>query len=101
MLYEESEYLDLFNFAKEMFSSIRGISVRIDELKWIVNSNVCREDRRKEVVERIKRLKETKLNLIYSMCDKRRDILKVLDRTKENDDCSFDVESLYEELKRL
>jgi hypothetical protein len=66
----------------------------LDELKWIVKDGLCKESGRREIVDRIERLKETRMCLIYSLMDVRKQTESTLNE-------KIDLSKLYKELKEL
>lgn len=80
---------EILFFARELFASLRELNKRIDELQWIIKGDLYREDKKQEIIDRIKRLIETKFCLISSIYDIRIKLIECF---------SYDVAE-YEEIK--
>lgn len=94
MLRNEKDCLEFPKLLSQLLSSIRDINRRLDELKWIVKDKLCTEEGRKEIVQRIERLSETRMCLIYSLMDVKKQVENTLNQ-------ELDMTKLYKELKEL
>lgn len=86
---------------RELISSIRDTKTRINELKSLVKGDFCRPERKKEVIGRIERLIETRLQLLYSIYDIRHRFLAYLSTESERKalEEKFSVGTLYKMIK--
>ncbi len=100
MLHDQDiDCLDSLAMMRELINSIRDVSKRIDELTMIVNRDICRQEKKAFVVDRIRRLKETKIQLIYSVYDTRTRFINAVDISNGEKlseiEKRFPIEKLY------
>lgn len=99
MLCEEMTSEQLFFFTKELFSTLREINRRMDELMWVFRLPSCNQETKDEIKARFIRLQETKFCLIYSIYDIRTKFVKILGEDQYQK--VLGTVKLYEELKEL
>ena len=68
----------VLEFIPMLFSSIRTLDVRIDELMKGIKENLFRPEINKHIIERISQLLDTRLKLIYSILDCKNSLNKEL-----------------------
>jgi hypothetical protein len=107
MLHDESinddSHLPPLELIRELFSSIRDVNRRIDELKGLLRSGYVSKDKEAEVVNRCKALIETRMRLMYSVYDVRHKFVEALsdEHNKVEIDKKFGIRKLYDLLKVL
>ena len=104
MLQTEITSHGLQEIFREMVSSVRELNRRIDELRLVIKSGWCDEKSTPKVLDRIARLMESKLCVIYSIHDIRMQLLSTysvgsVERNKMED--ILDISTLYKDLKSI
>lgn len=61
---------------RELISSIRDMRIRIDEVKGIISEGYCIPERKGELIDRVLRMKETKMMLMHSAYDARQSFVE-------------------------
>ena len=67
--FKDETYVNYTSFSIYLMNSILNTDSRINELKYIVNSGYIKKEYKKEILKRIERLIETRMNLSYSLLD--------------------------------
>jgi hypothetical protein len=106
MLQDDLKQSETLELARGLFAGIRETNIRLRELKNFLKEDLCKEDRKEEILKRIERLVDTKFCLIYSIYDIRNKLIRELsdsltgDRFRELERV-FDLTTLYKDLKDL
>jgi len=96
---------ETLSLVRELMSSLREYSRRMDELKWVIREVLKGDSKSTIVRDRLKRMMNTKFCLIFSIHDASASLIKALgretpDRAKEIEKI-FGVKDLHQRLKRL
>lgn len=91
---DKTEYLEFQILLTQLFSSIRDLNRRLNELKGVIKSESCSDEGRRLTVKRIERLNETRMCLIYSVFDLRK-------KAEKEINTQLTIGTLYKELKNL
>jgi len=87
---------EVMMLAKELFFSVRDVNRRLDELLLMRENEFCCGNVDEYVVDRIKKLKETKFKLIFSLQDIRIPLIKALSFLSTNDKHDLSIETEFE-----
>lgn len=88
---------------RELLSSVRDVNHRLVELKDMLQQNLVKEEKRYEIKQRYQALMNTRFCLIYSIYDVRQKFVNQIsdEYTKKDVEKKFQVESIFEDLKKL
>jgi len=92
-----SDVVPAHELAKSMFSSIRDIDVRIQEIKSYMKNSFIAENKRKEYTKRIENLIFTRMSLVNVLIDIRWEIKRSGHIDIEE---IFDLKTFYQSIKR-
>ena len=86
---------------RELISSVRDIGKRLDELKMVLKEDLCAPEKKHIIIDRIKKLNETKFELIFSVYDIRKQFVDAVGDGTGTVRESFSAEGLYSSMKQV
>ena len=99
---EKISSVEFYDLLRRLLSSVREFNKRIDELNWVIESELCAKCNVYKIVHRRRKLSKTRDDLIFSIQelvkDPRDDKISL---EKEELAAVFDHDGLVEELKGL
>ena len=93
-------YLSTQELMRELLGSIRDINQRLCEMRWFIDNKMFKDKETfRKIRDRVGRLKESRMNIAYSIYDIRQSFLKQMDREELDD--AFKISTLLKEVRRL
>jgi uncharacterized protein YktB (UPF0637 family) len=65
----KEDYINYHELIRNLLSSLRDVDVTIKELSWVIKNNYCTEEGKRNIVKRIKNLKDTQFKIAFSLQD--------------------------------
>ena len=96
MNYTNMNHIELMHLFHELIASLRGVNNRISELRWVIKKDLYDGKKKKEILDKVKRLAETRMCIIYSIQDLKEHIKK-----SSGGNIDIGLEATYQELKKL